>query len=307
MPIAVLMSIPFVPDPAPPYDTPLTVAPGVRRLVARNPNPFTITGTSRYLLGNRDVVVVDPGPATLGADVLDRLDGPSQVRAIWITHTHVDHSPGAAPLKEATGAKTFGFGPHGSGRTAGLSAQSGFEGADWDFSPDVTVAPGDTLDTEAGDWTALHTPGHCSNHLCFLRQEDGVLLAGDHVMSMATPLVSPPDGDMAAYLAGLDLLIQAGPSMILPAHGAPIIDPIPFLQAVKAHRLAREDKVLGALRMGHEALPGLVAAVYDDVPKVMHPAAARSLLAHLIKLADEGRVIAEPELSPDAAFRVTPG
>ncbi|MGF1605644.1 MAG: MBL fold metallo-hydrolase [Rhodothalassiaceae bacterium] len=295
------MSVPFVPDPDPPYEAPLTVAPGVRRLVARNPGPFTMTGTSRYLIGDRDLAVVDPGPLEAADSLMDALAPDQRVAQIWITHTHRDHSPAAAPLKDRTGAPTLGFGPHGAGKTGGIDPNTGFEAADWDFSPDTALADGVRVETAAGTWAAVHTPGHCSNHLCFFRASDRVLIAGDHLMSQATPIVSPPDGDMAAYLAGLDRLIALAPALILPAHGAPIAEPMAFLAAVKAHRLAREDKVLAALSGGPATLPELLARVYDDVPKALYPAAARSLLAHLIKLAEDRRVRADP--APTEAAR----
>lgn len=295
------MAIPFVPDPNPPYDSPAPVAPGVRRLVARNAGPFTMTGTSSYLIGQDALTVVDPGPADNAAALLAQLTAP--VAQILVTHTHLDHSPAAGPVSQQSGAQVLAYGPHGSGRTAGVDARSGFEGADWDFAPDRRLADGQLVTTEAGDWTAVHTPGHCSNHLCFFRQADGVLLAGDHLMSGATPIVSPPDGDMAAYIDGLDRLAALKPRLILPAHGAPVTDPAPFIAAVKAHRLAREDKVLAALNAGPGTPVQLLPDVYDDVPKALHPLAVRSLLAHLMKLTDEGRVTADPEPGIEARFK----
>ena len=184
------------------------VAPGIRRIVARNPGPFTFKGTGTYVVGEGEVAVIDPGPelaehvAALLASLADE-----SVTHILVTHTHRDHSPAAKALKEATGAPTYGFGPHAGGKRGEPGIE---EGGDWDFAPDIVVRDGDWID--GGKWRveAAHTPGHTSNHLCFALPDSGILFSGDHVMGWSTSVIAPPDGDMAAYMASLDRLLARG-------------------------------------------------------------------------------------------------
>ena len=181
------------------------VAPGVRRIVARNPSPFTFRGTGTYVVGDGEVAVIDPGP-DLDEHVAALLAGLSgeQVTHILITHTHRDHSPAAAALKAATGASTYGFGPHAGGKRGDPAVE---EGGDWDFAPDVTVHDGDPIAGSGWRFEAVHTPGHTSNHLCFALPDQGILFSGDHVMGWSTSVIAPPDGDMSAYMASLDKLL----------------------------------------------------------------------------------------------------
>lgn len=288
------MSIPFRrDDPLQPGEVE-TIAPGLRRILCGNPGPFTYRGTNTYIIGGGlSVAVLDPGPADaahLGA-ILRATQG-ERITHIVVSHTHRDHSPGVAALRDATGATSFGFGPHMT------PPGEGGEGGDHGFRPDVTLPDGGLV---AGlDWrlTALHTPGHCANHLCFAlegAETEGVLFSADHVMSWSTSVVSPPDGDMAAYMRSLERLLARDDRMYLPGHGPCLPDPLPFVAALKAHRLEREAKVLAALH----GSPGVTAQ--DLVPPVygpeldsrLVPAAARSLLAHLIKLEADGAVRSE--------------
>src|ERR1051326_455582 len=203
------VDIPFRREIAFEYGRLEPVAPGIRRIVAKNPGPFTFKGTGTYVVGEGEVAVIDPGPeleehvAALLASLADE-----QVTHILVTHTHRDHSPAAKALKEATGAPTYGFGPHAGGRRGDPGLE---EGGDWDFTPDIVVRDGDWVEggPRSGAWRfeAVHTPGHTSNHLCFALPDAGILFSGDHVMGWSTSVVAPPDGDMAASMASLDKLL----------------------------------------------------------------------------------------------------
>ena len=289
------MSIPFRREDALTPGVVEQVVPGVRRILCANPGPFTFRGTNTYVIGCGNVAVLDPGPADEAhlAAILRAVDG-ERVTKILVSHTHRDHSPGAAALAAATGAATFGFGPHVT------PPEAGGEGGDHDFRPDVMLPDGVAI--EGDDWrvTALHTPGHCANHLCFALEDaagSGVLFSADHVMSWSTTVVSPPDGDMAAYMASLARRAARDHRLYLPGHGPPLPDPAPFVAALAAHRMEREAKVLDALRAARRATAlQLVPAAYGPEldPKLV-PAAARSLLAHLIKLAAEGAALRDGE------------
>jgi glyoxylase-like metal-dependent hydrolase (beta-lactamase superfamily II) len=283
------MSIPFLRDDPLPVGEVQEVAPGIRRILCGNPGPFTWRGTNTWLIGRGHVAVLDPGPADAAhLDAILAATAGEAISHILVSHTHRDHSPGVSALQAATGAPSHGFGPHMT------PPDQGGEGGDHAFVPDVTLADGAVL--EEFGLTALHTPGHCGNHLCFLR-EDGVTFSADHVMSWSTTVVSPPDGDMAAYMASLDRLAQRQSHLYLPGHGPPLPNPAPFVAALVAHRRDREARVLDALRAARRATAlELVPPVYGPVldPKLV-PAAARSLLAHLIKLAAEGAAARDGE------------
>lgn len=280
------MSIPFLKDDRLPPGTVEQAAPGIRRILCANPGPFTFRGTNTWLIGaGTSVAVLDPGPVDEAhlAAILAATRG-ERITHILVSHTHRDHSPGVAALQAATGARSFGFGPHVT------PPDQGGEGGDHGFRPDVTVADGDAI--EGGDWAlrAIHTPGHCANHLCFALEGSGVLFSADHVMSWSTSVVSPPDGDMAAYMRSLDRLAARDDRLFLPGHGPALPQPGPFMAALAAHRREREAKVLDALRAARRATPQeLVPPVYGPALDArLLPAAARSLLAHLIKLEAEG-------------------
>jgi glyoxylase-like metal-dependent hydrolase (beta-lactamase superfamily II) len=274
-------------DPLPP-GTVETIAPGIRRIRCDNPGPFTFRGTNSYLIGRGQVAVLDPGPADPAhlAALLAATAG-ERISAILVSHTHRDHSPGVAALQAATGAPSFGFGPHLT------PPEAGGEGGDHAFHPDQRLADGEVV--TGPDWrvTALHTPGHCANHLCFALEDaagTGTLFSADHVMSWSTSVVSPPDGDMAAYMTALARVAARDDRLLLPGHGPPLPEPAPFLAGLAAHRREREARVLAALRQaGMASAAELVPAAYGPtLDAKLVPAAARSLLAHLIKLAAEG-------------------
>lgn len=284
--------IPYVKELCFEYGQPAAAAPNVRRVVAKNPSPFTHAGSGTYLIGQGRVAVVDPGPP-LPEHVdalLAALDG-EQVAHILITHTHLDHS-GAAPLLAAkTGAPTFGFGPHAQGHHQPEDKVEA--GADWDFTPDHPLADGDVITGQGYTLTALHTPGHCSNHLCFSLREGNTLFTGDHVMGWATSVIVPPDGDMGAYLQQLERLLARDDTRYLPTHGPVIDDPRPLVAAYIEHRREREAQLLACLDAGLTRITDVVESVYKDVPSYLHPAAARSIFAHVLDLHAQGRIRTE--------------
>ena len=275
------------------------VAPGIRRVIARNPSAFTFHGTGTYILGEGEVAVVDPGPDLDEhfAALMAALEG-ERVSHILVTHTHRDHSPLAARLKVATGAPTHGFGPHGT-RRAGPKVE---EGADYDFVPDVVLRDGDRFEAAGHVVEAVHTPGHTSNHLCFAVPADGAFFPGDHVMGWSTTVVSPPDGDMHAYLASLGKLLDRAESVYWPTHGAAIRRPHRYVQALIGHRRMRENQILCCLEEGLHTIPAMVAKMYANVPLGLHAAAGQTVLAHLIHMVETERVHCDGVPEIDATF-----
>lgn len=298
------MDIPYLIDFEPDHGTPQDISPLVRRVVAPNAGPFTAWGTGTYIVGKKNVAVIDPGP--LRDDHLAALTAALQgqtVSHILVTHTHLDHSPLARVLADQTGAPVLAYGPHGAGREAGLAGEQVEAGADMDFAPDQCLADGEIV---AGDgWTieAVHTPGHTSNHLCFALHEENALFTGDHIMGWSTTIISPPDGDMAHYMASLDKVLTRSDERLIPCHGPTIDDPGTFVRALIAHRRAREARILAAVQDGLEAVDAIVARVYTDVAEILHPAAARSTLAHLIHLTDQGLVDIEGEAGLNSRYQ----
>ena len=278
------------------------VSPLIRRVIARNPGPFTFTGTGTYIVGRGEVAVMDPGPLDdihLDA-LLAELEGET-VTHILVTHTHMDHSPLAPPLSVATGAAVFAARPPAPDDAPGVVVEEGDDGL---FRPDVEIGDGDLF--EGPGWTleTLATPGHASNHLCFALQEENALFSGDHVMGWSTTVVSPPDGDMGLYYASLDRVAAMGFATLWPTHGPPITDPDPFLAAYKAHRLAREAQILDAVRAGLGTLSEIVPEVYAAVDQRLWPAAAHSALAHLIHLERSGVVCCEGQPGPKSEYKL---
>lgn len=253
------------------------VAPRVRRIVAPNPSMMTGPGTNTYVLGANGSVVIDPGPVIDGhvAAILAEAGG---LRAVLVTHTHPDHSPAARVIGDRTGARLVG------------RAAPGGRHQDTGFRPDDEPADGEALAFDDVTLRVLHTPGHASNHLCFLREEDGLLFTGDHIINGSTVVIDPPDGNMAAYLESLERLKQEPVRRIAPGHGELLDDPVAVCDALIAHRAKREAKVAEALAAHPgRTSTGLTKIVYADVDPKLHPVAERSLLAHLQKLRDEGR------------------
>ena len=295
------MAIPFDRSFDATYGANVQVSPLIHRALAPNPGPFTFKGTGVYIVGNNDVAVIDPGPDIAEhVEALKRALAGKRVSHILVTHTHSDHSPAAKPLKEWSGAKTYAFGPHGSGKAEeGVKVE---EGGDMAFMPDVRVRDGDIIEGNGFTIECVFTPGHTSNHMCFALREEKALFTGDHVMGWSTTVVTPPDGDMRAYMASLRKVLARDDEVLWPTHGGPVRDPKPFVQAYIDHRLDREAQILVCLRDGVSTIPEMVARMYADVDHRLHPAAARSVLAHLIQLTEEGRVVAEPTVGPSAAY-----
>jgi glyoxylase-like metal-dependent hydrolase (beta-lactamase superfamily II) len=254
------------------------IAPGVRRLVARNPGFMTGPGTNTYLLGTQRCAVIDPGPhdPVHIERILEAAGG--RVSAILATHTHPDHSPGVAALAQSTGAEVLGRGAPVHGRQ------------DATFAPTRVLNDGDVVRVDDLALRAIHTPGHASNHLCYLLEGAGMLFSGDHVMQGSTVVIGPPDGDMQVYLQSLARLQREPVTRIAPGHGTVIEDAQSEVARLIAHRLQREAKVVERLRRaGRATIDVLVASVYDDVDARLHPVANGSLLAHLLKLEADGR------------------
>lgn len=278
--------IPFVREIDFEYGRADALSPLIRRVVAKNPSAFTFHGTGTYIVGRGEVAVIDPGPA-LDAHVqalLRAVEG-ERVSHILVTHTHLDHSPAARALKAATGAPTYGFGPHGGGGDPPVE-----EGGDLEFAPDIVVKDGDVI--RGAGWTmeAIHTPGHTSNHLCFTLREENALFSGDHVMGWSTTVVSPPDGDMRAYMASLDKLLARDEAVLWPTHGPAIREPKRFIRALAAHRRQREVQIEECVRAGLTTIPEMVARMYAGVPRNLHGAAAHTVLAHIIHMVETGRL-----------------
>jgi glyoxylase-like metal-dependent hydrolase (beta-lactamase superfamily II) len=295
------VSIPFVTLDEPEYGAVVEVLPGVRRVIAENPNKFTYRGTGTYIVGDRDVVVIDPGPVLdAHRDALAAALSGCSVTAILITHCHADHSPLAAWLRAETGAPTVAFGPHGAVPESDPDDDSPVEETvDLAFRPDVVTLDGDVAARLPGlTFRSVHTPGHTSNHTCFAVDEPRLLFTGDHVMGWSTTVIAAPDGDMRAYLDSLRKVAGRSDEVLLPTHGAPVLAPAPLLGGLIEHRLEREAQVLAAVRAGVGVVPDIVARLYADVRSELHKAAGRSVHSHLRKLVDDGLVVDD-----DGVFR----
>lgn len=294
--------IPLVRDLRFEYGVLEQVSPNVRRLIAHNPSPFTYAGTGTYVIGRGAVAVIDPGPASSEhIDNLLRGLGEETVSHILITHTHLDHSPGARLLTERTGARTYGFGPHGGNERPEDKVE---EGADFAFVPDVRIGHGDVVTGRGFEVEAVHTPGHCSNHLCFQLRSEKLLFSGDHVMGWSTSVVSPPDGNMAEYLRSLHLLLGRDDARYLPTHGPAIEDPKPLVAAFIAHRHAREAQIMECLTAGPSTIQDMVPKMYAAVAKQLYPAAARSVYAHVLNMLEAGKLATDEKPSLTAAYRL---
>lgn len=279
-------------SPPLPYTTAEPVDPLVRRVLARNPSPFTYTGTQTYIVGSgAEVAVIDPGP-----DEAEHLDaivaaiGTARLVAIACTHTHRDHSPAAAPLSARTGAPVIGCAPLAlvdDGPRADASFDTG-------YAPDRVLTDGETLSGDGWTLEAVATPGHTSNHLCYALPEAGALFTGDHVMGWSTSVVSPPDGDMTAYMASLSRLYERKQDRIyFPAHGPAVEKPHQLVRGMIGHRRSREKQILRQIEAGHCRIADMVPQMYKGVDERLWPAAGRSVLAHLIDLERRGMVTRE--------------
>jgi glyoxylase-like metal-dependent hydrolase (beta-lactamase superfamily II) len=300
------MSIPFVPRiDSVPYAECEQVAPLVQRVIARNPSKFTYHGTGTYILGTSDVVVIDPGPMLDShRDALWSTLRQRKVVGIVVTHCHSDHSPLAQWLHEETGAPRYAIGPHrvyedfveeddhdpteDEPDDKSAEEKEERETIDLAFRPDIAVVDGEKfLQTSEFSLTAVATPGHTSNHLCVAMDAESALFTGDHVMGWSTTVVSPPDGDMAAYIESMHKVIGRHDEILWPTHGGPVTQPRPFLQAYLQHRLDRERQIIEQIALGNSTIPGIVKVLYANVDKRLHRPARRSVWSHIRKLVDE--------------------
>ncbi len=283
--------------------------PGLRRITAPNPSPMTFTGTQTYLLGEGEIVVIDPGPSSDAhyEAILAALAPGERITRILVTHSHLDHSPLAAPLSEATSAPVLAAGPSDWGRSDVMQALAttgsigGGEGVDHAFTPNDQIAEGDRICGPWGTIKVLETPGHMANHLSFAWND--VLFSGDLVMEWSTSLVSPPDGDMTAFFTSVERLAKRDDRLYLPGHGDVVRAPRSRCRALLEHRRGREAQILEALdAMGPVTATDLAAQIYTDVAPHLLPAAARNVLAHLIDLSQRGRIPHAGPLAADTSF-----
>ena len=259
-----MTSIPFLQKTDVEYGVCETISPSVRRVIAPNPGPFTYTGTGVYIIGHGEVAVIDPGPFD--------------------------------PVHE------YGFGAQSvlpAGGEVRLEA-----GDDVGFQPDIELTDGERFTGPGWTLEALHTPGHTSNHVCYALEEENILFSGDHVMAWSTSVISPPDGHMGDYLRELARVRDRNFTRLWPTHGPAVENPAEFVQAYIDHRLKREQQIIAQLASGPQRVPELVAAIYTHVDKRLHPAAAHSILAHMIHLVETGAVECDEEPSLTAGFRL---
>jgi glyoxylase-like metal-dependent hydrolase (beta-lactamase superfamily II) len=276
------------------------LAPGVVRIVANNPSHFTFKGTNTYILGNRELALIDPGPddpAHLAA-TLEAIGG-RRLTHILITHTHRDHTDGMPALIAATGAKTVGFGRRAPVRGAKRTSPSGSEFVDRDFVPDVPLLDGERLAGEGWAVTAVHTPGHAPDHLCFALEGTPILFSGDHVMGWNTSVVAPPEGNMGAYIRSLERLSERADGTYFPGHGGQVEEPQRLVKAYLLHRRMREQAILDLVRKGGQTVATIVPVVYRDLDPRLLKAASLSVLAHVEHLIDRGLVRCDGALSAD--------
>ncbi|MGH2340684.1 MBL fold metallo-hydrolase [Segnochrobactraceae bacterium EtOH-i3] len=279
----------------------------VRRITAPNPGPFTFHGTNTFLIGEGEVAVIDPGPDDpVHIAAIVAAAGADRIRHIVVTHTHRDHSPGAALLKALTGAEVVAEGPHREAPRALEIAGKGLEaGGDREFRPDRTLVDGERVTGADYVLEAIATPGHTPNHLAFALEGTGELFSGDHVMGWSTTVVAPPDGAMGAYMESLDRLLARPEALYHPAHGGPIADAPSYVAALAAHRHARAAAVLDRLTTGPATIPEMVETIYRGLDPGLVPAARLSLFAHVEDLVGRGAVLSEdPVLSQTTRYRL---
>ena len=283
------------------------VRPGVRRLLCDNPSPFTFTGTVSYIIGNGNVAILDPGPDSEGhaKALLDAVRGET-VTHILVTHTHRDHSPNTARIKQATGATVYAEGPHRASRPRYESEKHSPEsGADRDFKPDVLVKSGDVIEGDGFHLEAVATPGHTANHMAFAWPERKLIFVGDHVMGWSTSIVAPPDGSMVDYMASLDRLAMRDEDLYLSGHGPEIPEGSRYVRFLIRHRKAREASILRRLGKGEADIPTIVRAIYIGIDPRLVTAAGYSVLAHLEDLAARGVVATDGDPVIGGTYRLT--
>jgi glyoxylase-like metal-dependent hydrolase (beta-lactamase superfamily II) len=281
-------------DFAPPYGVAEKVSPLISRVVCRNPGPFTFRGTASYVIGSKTLALIDPGPDDgQHLEALLSAIGGRPVSHIFVTHTHLDHSPLAARLKDITGARTAAFGAHGAGGKASDSAAKLDASSDPDFAPDIELRDGDIIET--GEWRigSVFTPGHTANHMAYALLSERALFPGDHVMAWSTSAIAPPDGNMGDYLKSLEKLLAREDEIYWPTHGPARKEPRALVRALIAHRRMRESAILARLKEGAKEVSELVTTIYAEVSPSLHAAAAQTTRAHLEHLTEQGKVVRE--------------
>lgn len=280
------------------------LSPLVQRVIAPNPGPFTFTGTCTYIVGDRDMIVIDPGPDDPAhRDLIMKAIGTSRLNAILVTHTHRDHSPLAKTLKSLTGVPLIGCGPHQLARALNEGEINPLDSSsDYDYEPDLILNDGERMSFGDIEIEVLATPGHTINHLAFALLNETALFSGDHVMGWSTSIVAPPDGAMQPYLQSLEKLITRDDQVYYPGHGEAVRNPSRFVPQLLAHRRLRETSILESVREGVETIPDLVAKLYRGLDPRLHGAAGLSVFAHLEDLVSRGLVQAAPALSLTAKF-----
>ena len=298
------MALDFDTQFEPHYGEAIEIAPNIRRVTVNNPGPFTFHGTNTYVVGERTLAVIDPGPEDpLHLESILRAVGDRPVSHIFVSHTHRDHSPLAKELRQLTGAIVCAEGPHRPARPLRIGEVNPLDAsADTDFVPDLTLA--DDSVTEGDGWAlrTVLTPGHTANHAAFALEGTGVLFSADHVMAWATTIVAPPDGAMADYMASLDRLIERDDKILLPGHGGPVVKPRSFMRGLKTHRKMRERAIVERLAGGDRTIPEMVGAIYRDTDPRLHGAAGLSVLAHLEDLVSRGIAVTGGDPSIDGEY-----
>jgi glyoxylase-like metal-dependent hydrolase (beta-lactamase superfamily II) len=282
------------------------IRPGVRRVLCDNPSPFTFTGTVSYIVGQGKVAIIDPGPdnEAHARALLDAVRGET-VTHIIVTHTHRDHSPNTARIKQATGATVYAEGPHRASRPRYESEKHNPEsGADRDFRPDVRVAHGDVIEGAGWQLEAVATPGHTANHMAFAWPKRKISFVGDHVMGWSTSIVAPPDGSMADYMASLERLADRGEDLYFSGHGPEITEGPRYVRFLIRHRRAREDSILHRLGKGEADIPTLVRAIYIGLDPRLTTAAGYSVLAHLEDMVARGVVATDSDPVIGGTYRL---
>ena len=270
----------------PAYGDAVRVNNQVRRVVAKNPGPFTGPGTGTYIVGNGEVAVIDPGPMMPDhvANILAATEGEC-ISHIIVTHTHSDHSPASRLLKAETGAPVFAFGPHSEYHVGKLEG-----GVDRDFTPDFLLLDGETVDGENWQLEAIHTPGHCANHLCFALDDGETLFCGDQLMAWSTTVILPPDGSVHDYLVSLERLASRGESTFLPTHGRPITNPVEYINQTMRHRMERVDQILESIRQGNDNPARIRQHVYQEISPALYAGAELSIMASVEYLETRGDI-----------------
>lgn len=289
----------------PRYGEAVEIAPDVHRVTVSNPGPFTFRGTNSYIVGKHTLAVIDPGPEDEDhLDALRQAIAGRPVSHIFVSHTHRDHSPLSARLKELTGAPLLAEGPHRparlrlEGETTPLDSSG-----DAGFRPDIVLADGDMVEGDGWALRAVHTPGHTANHMAFALEGTGILFSADHVMAWSTTVVAPPDGSMRDYMASLDKLLERDDRIFFPGHGGPVTAPRRFLRGLKAHRKMRERAILERIAAGDRSIPAIVRAIYRDTDPRLYGAAGLSVLAHIEDLVSRDLVEAETSITLDGLYR----